>query len=59
MRNVVMCSSSEIRVDRLGVCLDLVLNILERFEGEFSTGGSEVISLKEGVLVINRARYGG
>ena len=54
-----MCSSSEIRVDRLGVCLDLVSNILERFEGEFSTGGSEFISLKEGVLVINRARYGG
>ena len=54
-----MCSSSEIGVDRLGACLDLVSNIMERFEGGFSTYGSEVSLPERGVLVINVFRHGG
>ena len=54
-----MCSSSDIRVDRIGVCLDLVSKLVERFKGGFATDGSEVSSLEEGILGINRAFYGG
>ena len=53
-----MCSSSKIGVDGLGICLDLVLKLVERFEGGFATDGSEVSSLEKGVLVINVARHG-
>ena len=54
-----MYSYSKNVVDGLGVFLDLVSNILERFEGWFFTDGSEVIFLEEGVLVIHRACHGG
>ena len=50
-----MCSSSEIGVYGLGVCLDLVLKLVENFEGRFAMDGSEVCLTEEGVLVINRA----
>ena len=53
-----MCSSSKIGVDGLGVCLDLVLKLVERFEGGFDTDGSDFILLEEGVLVMNSARHG-
>ena len=53
-----MCSSSEIGVDGLGVCIDLVLKPVECFEGDFDTDGSEVSSIKEGVLVVNTACHG-
>ena len=56
---VAMCYSSKIGLDGLGVCLDIVLKLMERFEGGFAMDGSEVILLEEGVLVINRARHGG
>ena len=54
-----MCSSSEIVVYGLGICLDLVSKLVESFEGGFDTDGSEVISLEKVVLVINIARHGG
>ena len=53
-----MCSSSGIGVDGLGVCVDLVLKLVERFEGGFAMDGSEVRSLGKGVLVINVAHHG-
>ena len=54
-----MCSSSKIVVDALGVFLDLVLKLVERFEGGFAKYWSEVSLLKKGVLVINVACHGG
>ena len=48
-----MCSSYKIGVDGLGVCLDLVFKLVERFEGGFATYGSDFILLEEGVLVMN------
>ena len=54
-----MCSSSEIGIDGLSICLDLFLEIVERFKGEFAMDGSDVSSLEEGVLVINKAHHGG
>ena len=53
-----MCSSSEIGLYRLGVCLDLVSNIVEHFEGGFATDESEVSLLEEGVLEIYIACHG-
>ena len=53
-----MYSSSDNGVDRLSVGLNLVLKIVEHFEGGFATYGVEVRSLEEGVLVINIARHG-
>ena len=50
-----MFSSYEIGVDGLEVYLDLVPKLVEFFESGFITDGSEVISLKKGVLVINVA----
>ena len=54
-----MRSSSEIGVYGLGVCLDLISKIVERFKGGFATDGSEVSSLEEGILVMDRARHVG
>ena len=54
-----MCSSSEIGVDRLGFCLDLISKLVERFEGGFAIDGSDVSSLEKDVLVINVACRGG
>ena len=54
-----MCSSSDIGVDRLGVFVDLVPKLVDRFEGGFATNGSEGSFLKEGVLIIHRARHDG
>ena len=54
-----MCSSYKIGVDGLGVCLDLILNLVERFEGGFATDGIEVSFFEEGILGINRACNGG
>ena len=54
-----MYSSSDIGVGGLRVGINLVSNIVENFEGGFATDGSEVSSLKEGVLVIDRACNGG
>ena len=54
-----MCSSSEIGVDGLGFFLNLILKIVERFEGGFAMNGSKANSLKYSVLVINRPRHGG
>ena len=54
-----MCSSSKTGVNGLGLCLDLVSNIVERLEGGFITDGSDVSSLKAGVLIINRTRNDG
>ena len=51
--------SSESGVDGLDICLDIVSKLVERFEVGFTTDGSEVSSLEEGVLLINRARHGG
>ena len=56
---VAMYSSSEIGVDRLGFCLDPVLNLVESSEGMFATYWSELISLEKGVLVSNVVFYGG
>ena len=53
-----MCYSSEIGVDGLGVDHDLVLKILESFEGGFTTYWSEFCLLEEGVLVVDRAFHG-
>ena len=54
-----MCSSSEIRVDGLVVCLDIISKLAGHLKGGFSTDGSEVSSLEEGILEINRSWYGG
>ena len=54
-----MWSSSKIGVDGLGIFLDLILKLVKGFEGGFATYGSEVGSLKKGVLVTNIARHGG
>ena len=54
-----MCYYSDIGVDGLGVCLDLILNLVERFEGGFATDGIEVSFFEEGILGINRACNGG
>ena len=51
-----MCSSSDIGVDGLGICLGLVLKFVDRSEGGFATDGSEVSSLKNGALVVNSSR---
>ena len=48
-------SSSDIGVYSLFVGLNLVSELVERFEGGFATVGSEVESLKEVVLIIDRA----
>ena len=53
-----MRSSSNIGVDGLGIFLDLVFKLVERFKGGFSTDGSDVSFLEKGVLVINVARHG-
>ena len=53
-----MCSSSDILLDNLGVSFYLILKLVERFEGGFAADGSEVGSIKEGVLVVNIARHG-
>ena len=50
-----MCSYSDIGVYRFGVCLDLVLKLVDHFEGGFATDRIEVSSLEERFLVINRA----
>ena len=47
-----MCFSSEVLVDRLGVCFYLVPKLVERFEGGFATDGSEVGSLEK-VFFVN------
>ena len=54
-----MCSSYGIGVYGLEACLDIFSKLVERFEGGFATAGSGVISLEEGVLVINSARNSG
>ena len=54
-----MLSYSEIGVDGLGFCLDLVLKLVECFECGFSINGSEVSLLEKDVLVINVARHAG
>ena len=54
-----MCSSSDIGVDGLVVCLHLVSKLVEHFEGGFATDGSDISSLENGVLVINVACHGG
>ena len=54
-----MCSTYKVEVNVFGVFLDLVLKLVERFEVGFATDGSEVSSLKEGVLVVNRSIHGG
>ena len=53
-----MCSSSNIGVDGLGIFLDLVLKLVERFKGGFSTDGSHVSLLEKGDLVMNVACHG-
>ena len=53
-----MCSSSNIVVDVLDVCLDLISKLEERFKGGFATDGSVAGSLEEGVLEINTDRHG-
>ena len=40
-----MCSSSDILVDGLGFCCNLVLYLVERFVGGFDTGCIDVDSL--------------
>ena len=37
-----MCSSYNILVDGLGICLDLVLKLVEFLDGGFAKDGSEV-----------------
>ena len=54
-----MRSSSDIGLERLGVCLDLVSKLVESFEGGFATDGSEARSLEKGVFVIDVACHGG
>ena len=54
-----MCSSSDIGVYGLDVCLDIVSKLVENFKGGFATDGSDVISPKKGVLEMNVARHGG
>ena len=54
-----MCSSSDIGVDRLGIFLDFVSHLVERFEDGFATVESEVSSLEKGVHIINVAVHGG
>ena len=54
-----MCSQYYIGVDGLGICLDNVLNLVDRFEGGFATGGSDVSLLEKGALVINSYRHYG
>ena len=49
-----MCSSSEIGVDGISVVLDFILKLVEHFEGGFAMNWSEVCSLEEGVLVVDR-----
>ena len=53
-----MCYFSDISVDSLGVCFDLIPKLVERFESGFATDGSEIGSLKKGVFVANIARHG-
>ena len=53
-----MLSSCEIGLDRLIICLDLVLKLVDRFEGGLARDKSEVSLLEEGVLVIIRYYYG-
>ena len=56
---VAMFFFSDIVLERLGVYLVLVSNIVERFGGMFATDGSEVSSLEEGVVVIHIYCHGG
>ena len=56
---VAMCSSSEILVDILGVCFYIYPKHVDRFKGGFVMDGSEVGSIKEGVLVIYIDRHVG
>ena len=53
-----MWYSSDIEVNRLDICLDLVLKIVEHFKGGFATDGIEVSLLENGVLVTNSACHG-
>ena len=53
-----MFSSSEIGVDGIGICLDLVSKFVECFEGGSAMEVSEVRSLKKGFLVMNSACHG-
>ena len=53
-----MRSSSDIGLERLGVCLDLVSKRVESFEGGFATDGSDVGLLEEGVIVVYIACHG-
>ena len=41
-----MCYSFNIGLDRLGVCLDLVLKLVQSFGDRFDTDESEVSSLE-------------
>ena len=50
-------SSYGIKVTVLVVCLDLVSNLVERFECGFALDGSEVSSLEKGVAVVNLSGY--
>ena len=54
-----MLSSSKIGVDGLRVGLDFVSKLVERFECGFTKYWSEVFSLEEGVLAIDRNCHGG
>ena len=54
-----MCSSSKIGVDGFRVFLDLVLKLVDSFEGGFVMDWSEVGLIEYGVLVIDRTRHGG
>ena len=54
-----MCSLYNIRVDRLGVFLDLFSKLVDHFEGGFTMDGSEDILIKEVFRVTNGARQGG
>ena len=47
-----MCSYSDIVLYGLGVLLDLVSKLVDRFEGGFSTDRSEVSLLQKGVLIV-------
>ena len=53
-----LCSSSDIEIDSLGVGLNLVSRLVERFEGGFATDGSEFSLLEDGVLVMNIYHHG-
>ena len=37
----------------LGVCFYFISKLVDLFEGGFATYGSEVVSLEEGVIVVN------